>query len=154
MYIEKTTAAERTMICNALDGAFADIDTAHLIIMDELEDHFMDREQKDIGTYEAERIGRRLRAAADMIFAAMLQFYLTTAQYDWRGVAPCLEGAARAQAAIRTEKAEEKCWEAKKRAGLSSKKADEINTALATYRQLPDEQAAAMLEELLKETRA
>lgn len=121
MYIEKTTAEERLVIERAVDGVFLQIDNAHFIIMDVLETYFMEREQKDINKFDAEKVGIYLNAAADMIFDALLQYYLTIGEYEWRGVEPHLRGAERANKAIAVNKAITKCYDVQYRGLLGAK---------------------------------
>lgn len=148
MYIEETTAEERNTIINALEGTIVNIDTAHHIIMDEIMDNFMSRKQTDIPAGKAEQIGRRLYAAAEMIFNSLIEYHLTVGEYEWRGVEPHLKGCERAQAAIRTEKAAERCWDIQAMPGMSEKAMEDIRAARLNLLSLPDEQAAPMLEAL------
>lgn len=150
MYIEKTTAEDRLVIETVLDGIFLQIDKAHFIIMDVLETYFMEREQKDLYKFDAERAGVYIRTAADMIFDALLQYYLTVGQYDWRGVEPHLQSAERASKAISVNKAIEKCFDAQKIIGRGTERAAAMQAQLRAAYSLPDDQAAPLIEKIAK----
>ena len=150
MYIEKTTAEDRLVIETALDGIFPQIDSAHFIIMDILETYFMRLDRKSLDSYDIEKVGKYLNAAADMIFDAMLQYYLTIGNSEWRGVEPHLQSADRARRAIAANKAIEKCHDAQKIVGRESEKAKEMQAQLRVAYSLPDEQAATLIEKITK----
>lgn len=148
MLIFGTTSEERSIIEDAMSGVIHDIDTAQLILMDELDKNFMDSAQKAISAPEAERIGRTLEAASNMIFNALLEYHLTVADARWRGVPHFLAAAEKVQAAFRTEKAQEKYWETHGGPFLRGERAEKARETLEAIWKLPDEQAAPMLEAL------
>lgn len=57
VYIKETTAKERLIIAGAVGDAFCNLERAHRMLYRVWEDHFEDREQKDISAYDAKDMG-------------------------------------------------------------------------------------------------
>jgi len=148
MYIEKTTAEERAIIRDSVDGVMEEIDIAFIIINEELEEYFFDLEQKNISSVDAEALGRHLRAASNLIFNALMKYHLTVGNDSWRCVKPYLDGTERQRAALRTERAIDKCWEEEKKARNNPELEKRIRDLRIQFCKLSDEEAASKLEQL------
>lgn len=96
MYIEKTTAAERLTIRQAVDSSFAYVSRARRLLMGVLSDFFEDAEQKQISRLDAEDVGDMLQAVNDALWWAETEYSLTVGDEDAPGCASSHEGARRA----------------------------------------------------------
>ena len=96
MYIEKTTAAERLIIRQAVDGSFTYILRARRLLMRVLAEHFEDREQKPISKIDAEDVRDILEAVNEALWLAETEYGLTVGDEDAPGCASSYEGARRA----------------------------------------------------------
>ena len=67
MYIEKTTAAERLTIRQAVDGSFVYVMRARRLLVQVLDEYFEDWEQKSISRSEAEDVRDILQAVNDAL---------------------------------------------------------------------------------------
>ena len=132
MYIEKTTAAERLTIAQAVDGIFADIMRARRMLMGVLGDHFEYAEQKAISKEDAERMADILHSINITLWAAELQYDLTTGENMAPGCNSYYEGARRAQLARDVEQLRDKL-------GYEDTK---------PYAELDDEKALPILREI------
>lgn len=132
MYIEKTTSAERLIIARAVDGIFADIMRARRMLMDVLSDHFEYAEQKEIGKEDAERMADILHSINVTLWAAELEYDLTTGENRAPGCDSYYECARRAQLARDVEQLRDK---------LTYKET-------APYAELDDETALPILREI------
>lgn len=96
MYIEKTTAAERLTIRQAVDSSFVYVSRARRLLMGVLSDFFEDAEQKQISRLDAEDVGNILQAVNDALWWAETEYALTVGDEDAPGCASSYEGARRA----------------------------------------------------------
>lgn len=96
MYIEKTTAAERLIIRQAVDGPFVYIMRARRLLMRVLSDHFEDAEQKPIDRSTAEDMGDILKAVNDSLWWAETEYSLIVGDGLAPGCDSSYEGARRA----------------------------------------------------------
>ncbi len=135
MYVQETNSNDRLIIERALADTFDSLDKA-LYLLSEVEDaYFGDFEQKPITAIDAEGIAVKLNIACNIIFDAILTYALTVGRSDFRGVTPHLESAERAALAVKVEQQFRAVFPGIER----TEKRIEIM-------QLPDEQAAAILE--------
>lgn len=96
MYIEKTTAAERLTIRQAVDGSFVYVMRARRLLVQVLDEYFEDWEQKSISRSEAEDVRDILQAVNDALWWAETEYALTIGDEDAPGCHSCYEGARRA----------------------------------------------------------
>lgn len=80
MIIEKTTREDRFKISMACYSIMVDIERANDILDELWDDFFSDADQKPIDKRDAERIGNRLYLARNVIYEALLGYYLTTGE--------------------------------------------------------------------------
>lgn len=93
MYIEKTTAAERLTIRQAVDGSFVYVMRARRLLVQVLDEYFEDWEQKSISRSEAEDVRDILQAVNDALWWAETEYALTIGDEDAPGCHSCYEGA-------------------------------------------------------------
>ncbi len=96
MYIEKTTADERLLICDNVDGAMSYVMRARRLLMKVLGDFFEGAEQKTIDRCYAEDIGDVLHAVNDALWWAETEYSLTVGDELAPGCESSYEGAKRA----------------------------------------------------------
>lgn len=96
MYIEKTTAAERLIIRQAVDGSFTYVMRARRLLAKVLDDFFEDAEQKPINRLDAGDIGDILQAVNDALWWAETEYALTVGDETAPGCESSYEGARRA----------------------------------------------------------
>ena len=96
MYIEKTNAAERLIIRQAVDGSFVYVARARRLLMRVLDEHFEDREQKPISRISAEDVRDLLLAVSDALWWAETEYGLTVGDEDAVGCESSYKGAERA----------------------------------------------------------
>lgn len=134
MYIEKTTAAERLTIRQAVDSSFVYVMRARRLLMRVLSDHFEDREQKAICASDAEDVGDILQAVNEALWWAATEYSLTVGDESAPGCASSYEGARRATLVRDVERVRDK---------LNYKDT-------MPYDGLDDEQALPILREIAK----
>ena len=81
MYIDKTSAEERLIICQAVDPAFTYVSRARRLLMKVLADFFEDAEQKPISRSGAEDVGDILNVINDALWMAETDYFTATGQY-------------------------------------------------------------------------
>lgn len=133
MYIEKTTAAERLTIRQAVDNSFVYIMRARRLLMRVLMNHFEDAEQKPIDRLAAEYIGDVLHAVNNALWWAETEYALTVGDESAPGCNSSYEGAQRAALVRDVERL---------------RKALDYETTGA-YLDLDDEKALPILQELV-----
>ena len=153
MYIKETTAKERLIIAGAVGDAFCNLERAHRMLYRVWEDHFGDREQKDISAYDAKDMGDLLYTIDDIIFNAVLEYALLTCDTSFPGLEPCLNGSEQALKSMRVHNLNDAIFKVERRM-KSRTKSDEVCSKRREILKLPDEQAALALEALLKEAEA
>ena len=153
VYIKETTAKERLIIAGAVGDAFCNLERAHRMLYRVWEDHFGDREQKDISAYDAKDMGDLLYTIDDIIFEALLEYALLTCDTSFPGLEPHMKGAAQAVKSMRVHDLNDAIFKVERRM-KSRVKSDEICHKRADILKLPDDQAALALEALLKEAEA
>ena len=134
MYIEKTTAAERLIIRQAVDSSFVYVMRAQRLLMRVLAEHFEDREQKSISANDAEDVCDILQAVNDALWWAETEYALTVGDEDAPGCRSSYQGAKRAMLVRDVER-------------LRSKVGYE-NTG--PYLDMDDEEALPILQEIAK----
>ena len=134
MYIEKTTAAERLIIRQAVDSSFVYVMRARRLLMRVLAEHFEDREQKSISVSDAEDVCDILQAVNDALWWAETEYGLTVGDEDAPGCHSSYQGAKRATLVRDVER-------------LRSKVGCE-NTG--PYLDMDDEEALPILQEIAK----
>lgn len=132
MYIEKTTAAERLIIRQAVDGSFTYVMRARRLLMKVLDDFFEDAEQKPINRLDAENIGDVLQAVNDALWWAETEYSLTVGDEAAPGCESSHEGARRAALVREVER-------------LRHKLGHEVT---GSYLDLSDEEALPILREM------
>lgn len=135
MYINKTTAAERLIIRQGADSPMDYVARARRLLMQVLDKHFEDAEQKPIGSSDAEDVADLLHAVNDALWFAEAEYGLTIGDAYYSGVKPSYEGAERALRVREVERLRDKI-------GLDVCK---------EYESLDDEKALPILRELAKE---
>lgn len=153
MYIKETTAKERLIIAGAVGDAFCNLERAHRMLYRVWEDHFEDREQKDISAYDAKDMGDLLYTIDDIIFEALLEYALLTCDTSFPGLEPHMKGAAQAVKSMRVHDLNDVIFKVERRM-KSRVKSDEVCRKRGDILKLPDDQAAPALEALLKEAEA
>lgn len=134
MYIEKTTAAERLTIRQAVDSSFVYVSRARRLLMGVLSDFFEDAEQKQISRLDAEDVGDILHAVNDALWWAETEYALTVGDEDAPGCASSHEGARRAALVRDVERLR-----------------DKLNPEDKTpYKDIPDEEALPILQDIVK----
>lgn len=126
MYISNTTQEQRRIIDSALDGMYFKVRRAHNLLGRVWDDYFGTANQEAISSSEAEHLGDR----------------------DFPGIEPHLRGAEAARKAMEVEKLDSEVFDLTK-----SLKPEPREALLAKRReiaQLPDDEAAPQLRELLK----
>ena len=151
MYIKETTAKERLIIAGAVGDAFCNLERAHRMLYRVWEDHFEDREQKDISAYDAKDMGDLLYTIDDIIFNALLEYALLTCDTSFFGVEPHMKGAAQTTKAMRVHELNHALFELERK--LKPKQRDAVCDKRSEIFKLPDEQAAPAMEALLEEVR-
>lgn len=134
MDIEKTTAAERLTICQAVDHTFVYVMRAQRLIMNVLDDFFDDTEQRPISPLDAESIADMLCAANDALWWAETEYSLTVGNESAPGCKVYYDGAKRALLVRDVERLRSKLkWEDAK-----------------PYTEMADEDALPILQEIAK----
>lgn len=134
MYIEKTTAAERLIIRQAVDGSFVYVMRARRLLMRVLAEHFEDREQKPISACDAEDVRDILEAVNEALWLAETEYGLTVGDEDMPGCASSYEGARRAALVRDVERLR-----------------DKVGTEnTGPYLDMDDEEALPILQEIAK----
>lgn len=148
MYIQKTTQSERNSIRTALDDMFDKVARAHRLLGRVWDDYFGVQDQPDISSMEAEHLGDLIYIIDDLIWSAALEYALVIGDPDFPGVEPHLRGSDLAKKAQEVEKLGLMVFD------LETQLKPEPREALRQKRneiaQLPDDEAAPRLRELLK----
>lgn len=152
MYIKETTAKERLIIAGAVGDAFCNLERAHRMLYRLWEDHFEEREQKDITAYDAKDMGDLIYTIDDIIFNALLEYALLTSDTSFCGLEPYMQGAAQAIKSMRVHNLNHALFELERK--LKPAQREEICRKRGDILKLPDDQAALALEALLKEVEA
>lgn len=152
MYIKETTAKERLIIAGAVGDAFCNLERAHHMLYRLWEDHFDEREQKDITAYDAKGMGDLIYTIDDIIFNTLLEYALLTCDTSFCGLEPHMQGAAQAVKSMRVHNLNYALFELERK--LKPAQREEICRKRGDILKLPDDQAALALEALLKEVEA
>lgn len=142
MYISNTTQEQRRIIDSALDGMYFKVRRAHNLLGRVWDDYFGTANQEAISSSEAEHLGELIYTIDDIIWSAAL------GDRDFPGIEPHLRGAEAARKAMEVEKLDSEVFDLTK-----SLKPEPREALLAKRReiaQLPDDEAAPQLRELLK----
>lgn len=132
MYIEKTTAAERLIIREAVDRSFVYVSRARRLLMGVLSVFFEDAEQKPIDRLNAGDIGDILQAVNDALWWAETEYSLTVGDESAPGCESSYEGARRAALVRDVERLRQKLG----------------HEAIGDYLDLSDEEALPILREI------
>lgn len=149
MYISNTTQEEQRIIGHALDSMYDKVRRAHNLLGHLWDDYFGKRDQEDISSCDAEHLGDMIYLIDDLIWSAGLEYALVIGDPDFPGVEPHLHGAEIARKAQEIEKLDSEAFRL-----AQSLKQPELREAIHEKRreiaQLPDDEAAPRLRELLK----
>ena len=143
MYISNTTQEQRRIIDSALDGMYFKVRRAHNLLGRVWDDYFGTANQEAISSSEAEHLGELIYTIDDIIWSAVV-----IGDRDFPGIEPHLRGAEAARKAMEAEKLDSEVFDLTK-----SLKPEPREALLAKRReiaQLPDDEAAPQLRELLK----
>lgn len=135
MYIEKTTAAERLIISQAMYGIITNVERARRLLLNVIGDFFEDAEQKPISAPDAEHIQDMILTINDILWEAETGYGLTVGDDDTGGIKSELESAKRMLLVQKVERL---------RAKIDYK-------ACQHLLDLDDEEALPLLEALAKE---
>lgn len=135
MYIGKTTASERIIIQNAVDGLILSVEQASRMLERALEDYFREAQQKPIQPSEAKDLADVLDAVDDILIKVRTEYNLTVGN-EW------------AQGTEINYRSAERCLLVREVERLRDKLGYE---ATKQYADLEDEEALPILRELAKQ---
>lgn len=147
MYVEETSHGDRQLVIGAVNHIMGEIDTAHMVLLDLIEEYFGELKQKAIPDYEAERIGRVLRLTTNAIYAALANYYATIGDSTWHGAEGISGVAKHALRTFETEGLFGKLMQRERAASPEKRKA--LEAARQALGNLPDGEAIPGLRALL-----
>ena len=148
MYISNTTQEQRRIIDSALDGMYFKVRRAHNLLGRVWDDYFGTANQEAISSSEAEHLGELIYTIDDIIWSAALEYALVIGDRDFPGIEPHLRGAEAARKAMEVEKLDSEVFDLTK--SLKPEPREALLAKLREIAQLPDDEAAPQLRELLK----
>ena len=146
MYIQETTAAERSIIDRAVEDIIYSVEQAQRLIAFVMDDYFGDAEQKPLNEFDAEAVKSMIWIVDNMLSDTVLKYCLTVGRTDFRGVGPHMDSMQNVYKVLACESLSDqvlkKIWAS---GNGTEEKLKERSEAL----KLPDAQAILALQKML-----
>ena len=147
MVIGRTTAEERFIIEDAMNGIMSDLKEVQILQYQLWERYFPANNDADSG-YKLEEVLRTIRLCNDKIFNILLEYGLTVGSYDFCGIEPHLESEKRVATVCADKKAMDALEERER--SMDKEMAKKKKKKRMQIAKLPDEKALPLLEAMLK----